>query len=307
MAPAISVIVPIFNAMPYLKAMLASLLHQTIIDEITIIGVDDGSTDGSPAYIRNLNARNILLVEKEHSGIIDTFNTGLELVQTEFVARMDADDICTLDKFEKQLTFLRRNRECVIVGTSANHLSKDGIRAGWPVHMPASHEEILESLFLRRSAIIQPTTLMRTSAVKIAGGYARDSWPEDYDLYFRLAIDGGILANLTECLYSIRLHENSMTAAGMLKLQQGYEKMRLRYFNLAKTKSDVVQIDVRPSNQVLLLLDAYAVVFYRRGIFDFLNNRKLVGVVYLVLSGLCSPLRLINYVHRKMLKIFHHH
>src|SRR5579871_6841431 len=91
----VSWLVPVYNAAPYLEASLESIRVQTYVDFEAII-VDDGSRDRSGAIIEDFCTKDsrFRAVEKSNSGIIDTLNVGLTYCRGEYVARMDADDIC---------------------------------------------------------------------------------------------------------------------------------------------------------------------------------------------------------------------
>lgn len=226
--PLITILMPVYNGMPFLPEAMDCLLRQTE-NRIRILVINDGSSDDSESYVRSIDDTRIKILSLERVGLVKALNKGLELVGTPFVGRMDADDLCDERKFELQLEFLIAHPECVGVGTSANHLSSDGQRKGWPVHMPNSNTEIVRSLLMRRSALIHPTILARTEIVKAAGGYREEAWPaEDYDLFFRLSIKGP-LANLPQTLYSIRLHGSSITAQSIMKSQSKYEEVRKKY------------------------------------------------------------------------------
>ena len=100
----ISIIVPIYNTETYLKRCLESLLHQTEQD-LQIILVDDGSTDGSYAIAHSFAARDtrILLLQQPHAGQSAARNLALQHAQGEFLAFVDADDALAPDWCEKHL------------------------------------------------------------------------------------------------------------------------------------------------------------------------------------------------------------
>ncbi|MDP4195864.1 MAG: glycosyltransferase [Bacteroidota bacterium] len=297
----LSIIVPAYNAWPYITDMVDSILSQTFKDYDLII-VNDGSTDKTYEYLKNIRDERVKVINKNNSGIIDSFNIALQQIYTPFVARMDADDICDPTKYERQIKYLIEHENCVLVGTSANHLSIDGKVSGWPVNMPKSHEEIIDALFKRRSAIIQPTIVVRTKALKEIGGYSPDVWPEDYNLYFKLGKKGQ-MANLPECLYSIRLHESSLTSKNMIKLQTGYDNlMRIYWPEYHKEYGDTITL--KASNAFLLRMDILSVILYRKGIYDFLNKRKAAGIMWMFCASALNLKRFGLYVKRRLNKWF---
>src|SRR4051794_24772902 len=112
--PPISVLLAVYNGGRYLRAAVDSILTQTFTDFEFII-IDDGSTDGSLATLREFAQRDprINLVSRPNKGLTVTLNEGIALARGEFLARMDADDIALPQRFEKQIAYLRDHPECV--------------------------------------------------------------------------------------------------------------------------------------------------------------------------------------------------
>ena len=92
--PAISVVLPVYNAEAYVREAVQSILAQSFTDFELII-INDGSTDGSGAILRELAARDtrIVLVERPNGGLVSALNEGLEMARADLIARMDADDV----------------------------------------------------------------------------------------------------------------------------------------------------------------------------------------------------------------------
>src|SRR4051794_19904090 len=111
--PLISVILPAFNAEPYLEESINSILNQTYTN-FELIVINDGSTDGSLATMERLAAcdKRIKVVNNEKNlGLIATLNKGLSLSLGDFIARQDGDDISHLQRFKRQLEFLQAHEE----------------------------------------------------------------------------------------------------------------------------------------------------------------------------------------------------
>ncbi|MGC4071985.1 MAG: glycosyltransferase [Nibricoccus sp.] len=209
--PAISVVIPVYNAATYLESAIASVQAQTFSD-FEIVVVDDGSKDNSKALLDALAARDprIRVISRPNTGIVGALNDSLAAARGEFVARMDADDLCLPARFEKQITFLRANPDCVCVGSAflyidaAGGLIKECVR-------PSDHETIERELISGNGGvIIHPAAMFRRAAIEQAGRYREKAqWIEDLDLYLRLA-QIGRLANLPEVLFHYRFHEQSV-------------------------------------------------------------------------------------------------
>ena len=210
-APAISVVMPVWNAARYLAAAVTSILDQTFRD-FELIAVDDGSTDASPAILRAFADRDprIRVLSRPNTGIVGALNDGLSAALGEFVARMDADDLSLPPRFDRQLDFMRTHPECVCVGSAFLYMDASGSLLK-ECRRPTDHVTIERELLAGNGgAIIHPAAMFRRAVVEQAGRYRpMAQWIEDLDLYLRLARLGQ-LANLPEVLFHYRFHEQSV-------------------------------------------------------------------------------------------------
>jgi glycosyltransferase involved in cell wall biosynthesis len=209
--PTISVVIPAYNAQRYLRSAIQSVLAQTFRDFECII-VDDGSTDRTAAIIADLASRDARVrpLSVPHGGIVAALNAGVEAARADLIARMDADDLCVPERFERQLEYLRRDSGCVAVGSRVLLVDPYGSPL-WETDQKLTSEEI-ESSLLRGNglAICHPTVIMRKRAVIAAGMYAAQyQWVEDLDLFLRLA-EIGRVANLPGVLLHYRQHFGSV-------------------------------------------------------------------------------------------------
>ena len=200
----ITVLLAVYNGQQYLREAIDSILSQTFRDFEFLI-IDDGSTDNT-LFILNEYARRdsrIKLVTRPNKGLTYTLNEGIFLARGEFLARMDADDICLPQRFEKQLAYLRQHPECVLVGSRVQLMDPEGLPLR-EMSQEQSHQEIDDAHLNRGWPVVHPATMMRLSAIKQIGGY-RDEFNtlEDLDLFLRLA-EVGKLANLPDVLLRYR-------------------------------------------------------------------------------------------------------
>jgi len=118
-APAITVVLPVRNGAPFLRAALDSLRSQTVPD-FEVLVLDDGSTDDTAAIALGLGDERIrVLSDGRALGLAPRLNQGVALARGEFIARMDADDVSFPRRLERQLAFLRANPEVDLVGCRA--------------------------------------------------------------------------------------------------------------------------------------------------------------------------------------------
>lgn len=106
----VSVLMPVKNGGVFFADALRSVLNQSYRN-IEVLIVDDGSTDGTIDEVRNSDDTRIKLLfnSTPGTGIVGALNTGLAVANGEFVARMDADDICEPDRISRLVALMRRN------------------------------------------------------------------------------------------------------------------------------------------------------------------------------------------------------
>ncbi len=211
--PKISVIVAVNNGETYLPDALDSILGQTFADFEVLI-VDDGSTDNTKQvildYIR-LDSR-IKIIESlaQHSvGLTRCLNHLLKFSESEYIARMDADDICLPHRFERQLQYMRDRPSVVCLGSAVEHIDSAGESLRIEIN-PCEHAEIERQLLCGIGGSLRhPTAFIRRKALHDIGAYCEKyRTAQDLDLYLRLARVGE-LANTQEILLRYRIHAQS--------------------------------------------------------------------------------------------------
>jgi len=113
-APLISVIVPVHNGERYLSEALDSVLAQTY-PPVELIVVDDGSTDGTPDVL-DAHASKVSSVRQAQAGSSAAVNRGVELARGLLLAFLDADDLWTSDKLERQMEVMASEGPALVFG-----------------------------------------------------------------------------------------------------------------------------------------------------------------------------------------------
>ncbi len=213
MTPAVSVLMPVYNAERYLASALESVLGQTFAD-FELIAVNDGSTDGSAGILAEFAAADprMRIISRPNAGLVASLNEALAIARGEFIARMDADDFCRPERFERQIAYLRAHPDCVLLGTHVMTMDQDGALIGTMPDIAFGHD-IIDSALLRRGwPMVHPTVMMRADALRKAGAYRGHTWPyEDHDLFLRMA-EIGRVENLPDVLLNYRKHSASISA-----------------------------------------------------------------------------------------------
>ena len=204
--PAISVILPVYNAEAYVREAVQSILAQTFTDFECII-INDGSTDGSGAILRELAMRDarIVLVERPNGGLVSALNKGLEIARADLIARMDADDVSMPERFALQHARMIQEPELAVLGSFVRSMDKVGNITELEQY-PLTLQETARHVE-RSCPVAHPTVMMRREAVLKAGGYRKAfSHAEDYDLWLRMSELGYAFASLPQSLYNRRWH-----------------------------------------------------------------------------------------------------
>lgn len=210
--PLISTVLPVYNGERYVEEAVESILAQDFTNFELII-INDGSTDKSGTILRKLAEKDsrIRLIERENDGLISALNQGISLAKADFIARMDADDIATPDRFRLQYEYLKNNESVGLLGSFIKIIGKQGefIRLG---DYPVTAKETL-AFIEKGSPLAHPAVMMRKDAVVAAGGYRRMfRHCEDYDLWLRISELGYGIENYSKPLLHYRVHGENVSA-----------------------------------------------------------------------------------------------
>jgi len=210
--PKVSVLMPVYNGERFLRAAIDSVLNQTFTD-FELVVIDDGSTDGSAAVLASYADPRIRLFRNgKNLGLIGTLNKGIGLMRSEYVARMDCDDVCLPDRFARQVAFLDADPSCALVAVKAVFIDAEGKECGfWSDDRNYTSCAEIAGRLPRANCLVHPGIMIRR---EVLAGYrydVRQVSSEDYDLWLRLAADGLKLGKLDETLLKYRLTLGSVT------------------------------------------------------------------------------------------------
>lgn len=222
MAPRVTVLMTVYNGLPYLPAAIESVLRQTFAD-FELLLIDDASTDGSVACVRAYaDPRIRLVVNERNGGQARALNQGLQLARGAYIARLDQDDVCLPERLQRQVAWLDRRPEVVAVGTWQCWIGPDGRRRGLEPGVrdlrTGDFGAVLGALLTCATPVAHPTVMYRREAVAAVQGYDETFAPsEDYELWCRLAARRQALAVLPQPLVMVRIHggQQSVTKAAL--------------------------------------------------------------------------------------------
>jgi len=218
----LTVVLPVYNAQEFVRPSVESILDQTYTDFDFII-IDNCSTDASFDILREYvekDDRVCLHRNDRNMGFVYSLNKGNQLATTEYVARMDADDVSTPDRLEKQIRFLLENPEIDVVTCWNGQFDTDPGVVWFTIKSPATHEE-LSKLARFRDPISHPACIYRRSAVLAVGGYEERGTLEDWLLWAKMMQEGYRFACIQEVLYKFRRDEK------FVRRRRGFRRARL--------------------------------------------------------------------------------
>jgi glycosyltransferase involved in cell wall biosynthesis len=207
--PELSVVLPTFNRLKYLRPAVDSVFAQTFTDWELILA-DDGSEGETAAYLAALaNRPRVRVLRLAHTGNPGAVrNAGWRAARGEYIAFLDSDDVWLPEKLAMQVASLRSHPQRGWSHTAFAAIDESGelltgSRAPW---RPSSEDWILERLIKMETVIATPSVVVRRKLLEQLGGFDLEQrMCEDYDLWLRLAalsqIDG-----VRETLLHVRKH-----------------------------------------------------------------------------------------------------
>ena len=234
----ISIILSTYNGAKYISRAIESILDQSFADWELIIICDD-SGDKTESIVREYTKKDpriIFLRNETNFGLTKSLNKGLKKAQGEYIAHIDDDDEwIDKDKLKKQVEFLEKNKEYVLVGAGAivvNENKKELIRWDLP-----REDCTIRNKILVRDYFIHSSVVFRKDIVLKLGGYDENLQnAEDWDLWLKLGLRGKFY-NFPEYMINYMIREGNATSRNRIELLttdihliKKYKKYYPRYF-----------------------------------------------------------------------------
>jgi len=207
--PRVAVLLPARDAAATLGAAAASILRQTHRD-LALVAVDDGSRDATAEVLDRLAGRDrrVEVVRGPGEGIARALARGLARCDAEVVVRMDADDVAHPRRIELQLAALSADPSLAAVGSRVRLFPRRAVAGGMRRYAAwlnglVSPERVARDLLVE-SPLVHPAAALRRQPLEVAGGWRDGNFPEDYDLWLRLAEAGHRLSNVAAVLLDWR-------------------------------------------------------------------------------------------------------
>ncbi|MEJ5200940.1 MAG: glycosyltransferase family 2 protein [Anaerolineales bacterium] len=300
--PPVLVVMPLYNARPYVAQAVNSILAQTY-PNFTLLIVDDGSTDGSNEVINTLLDKRILFIHQQHEGPGSAMNRGIAFAQEKnypFLARMDADDISLPNRLEEQVRLLLKYPDMAACSANCYYIDSDTEQIIGASTVGCSPTFIRWEIRQGLRGLIQGATLFRTQALVSIGGY-RETFKqsEETDLFLRL-VERYPVTNSAKFLYKIRLRRDS------LSMQNARENIIYTLYALdcarrranRQPEKDFRAFFDQINKSLLRKIDREQRLlrYWRKS----LDSKKLQKIILLFLSALIDPKRALARILRKV-------
>ncbi|AGX86621.1 glycosyltransferase [Candidatus Symbiobacter mobilis] len=207
----ITVLMSVYNGERWLRESIESVLGQTFTDFEFII-VNDGSRDSTLDIINGFAARDrrIQVINKPNTGLADSLNVGIGQARGEWIARLDADDLCEPNRLSVQYALASSKKEFVLIGSGLTGIDESSQPTKFYKY-PPYHQDLVNRLITKKGFFAHSSAFVRTKTIKAVGGYrTRIKRAEDYDLWLRLS-EVGELGCVDESLVRIRHHVDQIS------------------------------------------------------------------------------------------------
>jgi glycosyltransferase involved in cell wall biosynthesis len=210
-----SVLIPAHGSCEFLEQALESICMSSLLPDRVVI-VDDGVTDLAMTAILNFSSRLVLHIEPNRgSGLVDALNTGIEVINTPFIARLDADDVVTQDRFALQVSAMLVDPDIAVLGGQVQYINSDGRFLGKSEYFTGTLNNLNQ--FESKCLIAHPSAMIRRRALLEVGGYrsicrkGRTDIAEDFDLWLRISKVGKV-CNLNDTILFYRQHPEQLSS-----------------------------------------------------------------------------------------------
>jgi glycosyltransferase involved in cell wall biosynthesis len=211
--PLVSIILPAYNCEKYISEAVNSILQQ-VYDNFELIIINDGSTDNTSSILASISDQRMRVLNNDgNKGLIYSLNRAIDESKGEFIARMDADDIATNDRIEKQVHWLLHHPDTAAVGTFIKIIDEQSVEKGeWLLDRQTSTHDAIKKVMPKENCLAHPTMMIRADILKRYKYSESQKNIEDYDLWLRMLADGLVIEKVPQQLLFYREHSTSVTS-----------------------------------------------------------------------------------------------
>jgi len=313
MFPLVSIVIPVYNQEKYIKACVESVLEQDY-ENLEIIVVDDGSTDATPAILKEFGKK-IKYIRQENRGPACALNCGIRLARGEFVGWLGSDDMYLPGKIKHQIQKFQENNFLALIYTDYIIIDSEGkeLRVS---QCPSLPPEQLSKVLLVANFINGSTVLMRKKCHEKVGYYDENLKASmDGDMWFRLLEYGYKFGHIPVPYVKYRWHPANISHK--FRLMQKYrDKVQLKAFKAFSSQGlfnnipELEQLSFAFAKQ-LSFRSAIATIekametegkssirqTFLWTLFKIMNNSFFIGLIRLVIKMKCK----IKYIDKTII------
>ncbi len=229
--PDFSVLMSVYkNEKPnYLDKALNSIENQTIIPKEIVVVQDGPITDALNQVLKKHSENFVntfkIIKSKKNQGLGAALCLGTSAIDTNWIARMDSDDISVPERFEKQLIAILNDVDLALVGGQVSEFATNINNLVGSRSVPTSEKEI-QKFVKWRSPFNHPTIMIRKDVLENVGGYIPYGNLEDYYLWSRIISQNYRVKNLSDTLVYMRVDEGMYSRRGKVSNIQYFYRLR---------------------------------------------------------------------------------
>jgi glycosyltransferase involved in cell wall biosynthesis len=307
----VTVIVPAYNAGKFLVKAVESILAQTHTN-LEIILINDGSTDNTLEIMKRYKSidKRVVIDSHENLGMGDSLNRALLLATGSLVARMDADDIMLPVRIEKQLAFMKSNKNVAVASCLAYYINEADQIIGKTFSDIRTVDDSKRYFILNQAiGILHPGVIYRKEIILKVCGYRGIFWPaDDIDLWNRLIEKKHHIVVMQEILMKYRICGSSVITSGFLRSRLKFEWVRDCMYKRRSGQSEISfekfledqtrQSIVTRANRARKNLAKF---YYRSAGFEYASKKWISFFFKLITAFFLQPLYVLKKLKRQKL------
>lgn len=304
----VSVIMSTYKeSIEWIEISMNSILEQTYKEIEFIVVVDDPKRDDLIVLLKKRaceDNRIQVLINEQNRGLVYSLNRALEEVKSDYVVRMDADDISDKTRIQRQLEYMKKYN-LDLVGCQVEFIDEDGnVMFGTSTSMHSNPIHVNKVLNFQ-NCIYHPTWLVKTELYRTLHGYRDIKYCEDYDFLLRAKNRGARMSNLREPLLKYRYNTNGISRLNRAK-QRCITKYMCAHRNEIEQESED---DINSSvNDNSMIADCERYYSISQKAIDAKSNGKYLRMICECIKSIIltrnGRLKFVETIQDKMLFVF---
>lgn len=305
----LTVLMSAYNASAFVGRTIESVLNQTYSDFDFVI-VENGSTDNTREIIKKYKDSRIVLIELDQNiGLSGAMNLGISKIESKWIAHIDADDLWTNDKLEKQMAFLDQHDDFCALATWIDYIDINDKKIGESREKLTSWKSVEEKYKANKAVVFNHSSIIFNRVdVTNVGGYHGQFWPaEDADLWNRLLETGKKMMILPEALTLYRIFDgaNSISKLRQMNMMFRYVKHCMRKRREGKLEpsfDEYKQLNKGFFKNMNETRKDYSIYNYKKAVAAYSGKRMFPFFYRMTLAAIFNPQRILSTLKNKTIK-----